>query len=118
MVLAPAREARYIARAAGEADARIAAKLPDLLVPGFVIFGLRIRACQEDVMSSPVYKSIELTGTSSESVEDAVRSALEKASKSVRNIRWFEVTETRGTVDKNTVGQWQVSIKAGFTLED
>ncbi len=69
-------------------------------------------------MSDPVYKQIELTGTSSRSVEDAVNTALKKASQSVRNIRWFEVTEIRGAVDGDSVQQWQVSIKAGFTLED
>lgn len=69
-------------------------------------------------MSSPVYKKIELTGTSPDSVEDAVNTALKKASCSVRNMRWFEVSEIRGTVDGASVGQWQVTIRAGFTLED
>jgi flavin-binding protein dodecin len=63
------------------------------------------------------YKKIELTGTSETSIEDAVGIALAKASESVRNMRWFEVTEVRGAVDGQQVSQWQVTIKVGFTVE-
>jgi flavin-binding protein dodecin len=63
------------------------------------------------------YKKIELTGTSDTSIEDAVGVALEKASESVRNMRWFEITEVRGAIDGQTVSQWQVSLKVGFTVE-
>jgi len=63
------------------------------------------------------YKKIELTGTSDTSIEEAVGIALEKASESVRNMRWFEVTEVRGAVDGQKVSQWQVTIKVGFTVE-
>ena len=69
-------------------------------------------------MADNVYKHIELTGTSSTSIEDAVQRAIARASKSVRNIRWIQIVETRGQVDKGTVTQWQVTLKAGFTLED
>ena len=70
-------------------------------------------------MSDNVYKKIELTGTSSTSIEDAVQNALTKASKSIRKMRWFEVLETRGAIgDSGVVSQWQVTIKVGFTLED
>ncbi len=69
-------------------------------------------------MSQPVYKTINLVGTSKTGVEDAVEQALGRASKTVRNMRWFEVTEVRGTVEGSDVGQWQVSLKVGFTLED
>lgn len=65
-----------------------------------------------------VYKLIELTGTSTSSIEEAVQSALAKAGESVRQMRWFEVTETRGTVENGTVGEWQVTIKVGFRVED
>ena len=68
-------------------------------------------------MSSHVYKLLELTGTSTVSSDDAVQRALAKASESVRGIQWFEVTETRGHVVDGKVGHWQVTIKAGFTLE-
>lgn len=67
--------------------------------------------------SEHVYKLIELTGTSAKSVEDAVNNALARAAKTLRNMRWFQVTETRGTIENGRVGQWQVTIKAGFTLE-
>ena len=65
-----------------------------------------------------VYKLLELTGSSPTGIEDAVQTALAKASESVRNIHWFEVVETRGHVEDGKVAHWQVTIKAGFTLED
>lgn len=68
-------------------------------------------------MSNHVYKKIELTGSSQTSIEDAVNNALVKASETIRNIRWFEVVETRGYVEDNSVAYWQVTIKLGFTLE-
>jgi hypothetical protein len=68
-------------------------------------------------MSDHIYKSIELTGSSTISVEDAVNGALARASKTVHNLRWFEVTHVRGTVDSGKVGHWQVTMKVGFTLE-
>ena len=68
-------------------------------------------------MIDRVYKKIELTGSSGVGIEDAVNNALEKASKSVRNMRWFEVLETRGSIDVNKVQQWQVTIKVGFSLD-
>ena len=69
-------------------------------------------------MTSHVYKNIELTGSSTKTIEDAVSGAIAKASKSVRNIHWFEVVETRGHVENGKVAHWQVTIKVGFTLED
>ncbi len=68
-------------------------------------------------MSSNVYKLIELTGSSSTSIEDAVNNAISLAGESVRQMRWFEVTETRGTVEDGKVGEWQVTIKVGFKIE-
>ena len=68
-------------------------------------------------MIDRVYKKIELTGSSTTGIEDAVNNALEKASKSIRNMRWFEVVETRGTIDSDKVQQWQVTIKVGFSLD-
>ena len=64
-----------------------------------------------------VYKNIELTGSSPTSVEDAVTTAIAKASESLRNIQWFTVTETRGHVKDGKVAHWQVTLKIGFTLE-
>ena len=69
-------------------------------------------------MSNHVYKHVELTGSSTTSIEDAVNTAIAKASKTVRNIRWFEVMQTRGQVEDGRVAFWQVNIKLGFTLED
>jgi len=69
-------------------------------------------------MSEHVYKLIELTGTSDKSVDDAIRVALVRASKSVRNISWFKVCETRGSVKDGRVEEFQVVLKAGFKLDD
>ena len=68
-------------------------------------------------MSSHVYKLLELAGSSTTSSDDAVKSAIAKASETVRNIQWFEVTETRGHVKDGKVAHWQVTLKIGFTLE-
>ena len=68
-------------------------------------------------MSNNIYKSIELTGSSSTSKEEAIRNAIKKASETVRNMRWFQVVETRGTIADGDVGEWQVTIKVGFTLD-
>lgn len=68
-------------------------------------------------MADHVYKLIELTGSSSTSMEDAVRTAIARASDTIRNMRWFEVTETRGTIDGGNVAHWQVTLKIGFTLD-
>jgi dodecin len=69
-------------------------------------------------MTDHVYKTLELTGSSTSSMEDAVRHAVEKAAKSVRNMRWFQVTETRGVIADNAISYWQVTIKVGFALDD
>ena len=68
-------------------------------------------------MSDHVYKMLELTGSSSVSIEDAVQKAITKASQTVRHIHWFSITETRGHVMDGKVAHWQVSLKVGFTLE-
>ena len=69
-------------------------------------------------MSDHVYKHIELTGSSTTSIEDAINRAVERASASVRNMRWMQVLETRGHIDKGKISHWQVTIKIGFTLEE
>jgi flavin-binding protein dodecin len=68
-------------------------------------------------MSEHVYKSLELTGSSKVGAEDAIRKAIERASQTVHNIRWFEVIETRGQVEDGKVQYWQVTLKVGFTLD-
>ena len=69
-------------------------------------------------MTDHVYKHIELTGTSVNSIEDAVKNAVNKANQSVRNMRWFQMTDLRGHIDNGMVAHWQVTIKVGFTLEN
>ncbi len=68
-------------------------------------------------MKDHVYKLIELTGTSTTSIEDAVNKAIQRAHRTVKNLRWFQVTETRGDIEKGKVHHWQVTIKVGFTVE-
>ena len=68
-------------------------------------------------MSNHVYKLLELTGSSTAGIEDAVQTAIAKANETVCNIYWFQVTETRGHVADGKVAHWQVSLKVGFTLE-
>jgi flavin-binding protein dodecin len=69
-------------------------------------------------MSDRVFKLIEVTGTSSTNLEDAIQNAVARASKTVRNTRWFEVVEVRGSVEGGQVAQWQVTVKIGFALEE
>lgn len=64
------------------------------------------------------YKKIEIVGTSEVSVEAAVNNAIATSSKSLRNLRWFEVQEIRGSIDQGQVEEWQVNVKLAFTLED
>jgi len=68
-------------------------------------------------MSDHIYKKIELVGSSTKSVEEAIQNAIAKAGKSVRNMRWFEVVETRGQIEDGAVAYYQVTLKIGFTLD-
>lgn len=68
-------------------------------------------------MKDPVYKLIELTGTSTKSIEDATEKAIKRAGKTVQKLSWFQVTEIRGSIDKGKVGRWQVTMKVGFSVE-
>ena len=69
-------------------------------------------------MDEHVYKSTELTGSSRNSMEDAIQNAITKAAKIVPNMRWFTVIETRGYIERGEVSYWQVTIKIGSTIED
>jgi flavin-binding protein dodecin len=69
-------------------------------------------------MADHVYKLLELTGSSTNSSDDAVRNAIAKAGRTMRNMHWFQVTETRGHISNDKIAHWQVTIKVGFTLED
>ncbi|HMN11724.1 MAG TPA: dodecin family protein [Bellilinea sp.] len=69
-------------------------------------------------MSENVYKLIEIIGTSNESMEKAVQNAIVKAGETVKNMQWFEVTETRGRISSNLSVTWQVTIKVGFSVAE
>lgn len=68
-------------------------------------------------MDTHVYKKIELVGSSTTSIEEAVQNAVKRASETIRNIRWVEVVETRCHVEENQIAYWQVSVRIGFTLD-
>jgi len=72
---------------------------------------------QEIPMDEHVYKIIELTGSSKVSMEDAVKNAIAKASKTIHTMRWFQVVESRGYIEGNEVSYWQVTLKIGFTVD-
>ena len=69
-------------------------------------------------MTNHIYKKIELTGSSSASMQEAIENAIAKASKTLHDLRWFEVVETRGYIEQGKIAHWQVTIKVGFTLDD
>ena len=68
-------------------------------------------------MKDHVYKHIELTGTSPSSMEAAVANAIKRAHKTIKRLSWFQVLETRGSIDKGKILHWQVTIKVGFIVE-
>jgi dodecin len=69
-------------------------------------------------MSEHIYKKIELVGSSPDGIQAAVENALTRASQTIRNMRWFEVIETRGHIEEGRVNHWQVTLKVGFTLDN
>ncbi len=69
-------------------------------------------------MSERIYKKIEIVGTSTKGVDDAIRNAIETANKTVDNIGWFEVIETTGRVIEGKISQFQVTMKIGFLIEE
>ncbi len=68
-------------------------------------------------MSDHVYKLIELAGSSEKGIQDAIENAIAHASKTIRNMRWVEVIETRGHIENDKIMHWQVKLKVGFTLD-
>jgi hypothetical protein len=68
-------------------------------------------------MSDHVYKIVEIVGSSPTSIEDAIERAVERAAQTLREIRWFEVVNTRGHVEGGRVGHYQVTLRIGFTLD-
>jgi flavin-binding protein dodecin len=69
-------------------------------------------------MSNHVYNVTEIVGTSETSVDDAIRSAIKRSSKTLRNLDWFETTEIRGHLDNGEIKHFQVTLKVGFRLEE
>jgi len=68
-------------------------------------------------MKNHVYKLVELTGTSTTSIEDAITTAVKQAHRTCKELRWFQVVETRGNIEKGKIQHWQVTIKVGLALE-
>ncbi len=69
-------------------------------------------------MSNHTYRVTELVGTSPDGVDQAIRNAISRASQTLRNLDWFEVTQVRGQVEDGNVAHWQVALKLGFRLEE
>ena len=69
-------------------------------------------------MKHHVYKILELVGSSENSIEDAIQNAITRASKTIREMKWFEVVQTRGHIEKGSVQHYQVTLRVGFTLEE
>ncbi len=76
------------------------------------------QASKVTTMKDHIYKQIELTGTSTISIEDAVQKAIKRAHKTLNNLSWFQIVETRGSIDQGKIQHWQVSIKLGFCLNE
>ena len=68
-------------------------------------------------MTNHVYKVIEIVGSSETSIEEAIKGAIAQANKTIRNMDWFEVVQTRGHIENGKIGHFQVTLKIGFTLE-
>jgi flavin-binding protein dodecin len=68
-------------------------------------------------MDEHVYKSIELTGSSKVSIEEAVKNAISKAAETIHNMRWFQIVDSRGYIEEKNVSYWQVTLKIGFTVD-
>jgi flavin-binding protein dodecin len=68
-------------------------------------------------MADHIYRVIDLVGSSEKSIEDAVASAIARANKTIRNLRWFEIGNIRGDIENGKVRWYQVELKVGFTME-
>jgi dodecin len=88
---------------------------------GAVDFAAHKEALNIDREADPehhIYRVIELVGTSEDSIEDAVDTAIVRAHKTLRNLRWFEVTKTSGHIENGKIRNFQVTLKVGFTMEE
>jgi dodecin len=84
----------------------------------FTIKERQLNPNEEAAMEDHIYRVIELVGTSEKSIEDAIQSGIERAHKTIRNLRWFEVARTSGHIERGKVRHFQVTLKVGFTMED
>src|SRR5438477_7941400 len=87
---------------------------------GAIDFALRAERAKESAreMGGHIYRVIELVGTSENGIEDAVNAAVERAHKTIRNLRWFEIARTSGHIEDGKVRHFQVTLKVGFTMEE
>lgn len=69
-------------------------------------------------MDDHIYKLVELTGSSTKGLEEAIQNAIAKAARTVHNLHWFQVVDTRGQIESGKVTYWQVTLKVGFRLDD
>jgi flavin-binding protein dodecin len=69
-------------------------------------------------MDDHVYRVIEIAGSSQTSIEDAIQTAVARASRTLRNLRWFQVIDTRGHLENGKISHYQVTLKIGFTIDD
>lgn len=69
-------------------------------------------------MDDHIYKLVELTGSSTKGLEEAIQNAIAKAARTVHNLHWFQVVDTRGQIESGKVTHWQVTLKVGFRLDD
>jgi flavin-binding protein dodecin len=82
------------------------------------LLGFDLRQKESDMSDHHTYKKVELVGSSPTSIEDAINNALAEASKSIKHLEWFEVTETRGHIKNGKAAHFQVTLKVGFRIAD
>jgi flavin-binding protein dodecin len=101
------------------ADDLLRVELKDRLRSGghTSILAFDVHARRRMEMSDHIYKVVEIVGSSATSIEDAVQRAITRASKTIREIRWFEIVTTRGNVEDGKVAHYQVTLRIGFTLD-
>ena len=86
---------------------------------GAIDFSLNMQSAEEpDPGMDHIYRVIELVGSSTQSIEDAINVAVRRAHRTLRNLRWFEIVRTSGQIDQGKVQHYQVTLKVGFTMED
>ena len=86
---------------------------------GAIDFDIKMQAAEEtDPRMDHIYRVIELVGSSTQSIEDAINVALGRAHQTLRNLRWFEIVRTSGHIEQGKVKHYQVTLKVGFKMED